>query len=51
MFQVKRKDNFEVVYTVYATKQNEHGIILFLVFTLGKWLWMPTDDFVPVDFS
>jgi hypothetical protein len=47
MFQVRRKDNPKVVYTIYATKETDFGVIMFLVFNLDKWLWMPADNFVP----
>jgi len=49
MFKVKRAENFNVVYTVYATKESPHDVLMFLVFTMGRWIWIPADEYVPVD--
>ncbi|MEH6945120.1 hypothetical protein [Bacillus sp. JJ722] len=51
MFKVKRFDNDKVVYTVYATQETPFGVLMFLVFTLGKWMWIPADEFVPIDYE
>jgi hypothetical protein len=48
MFQVRLKDNVEVVYTVYATTVLENGMTRFLMFVIDRWLWMPAEDFIPV---
>jgi hypothetical protein len=50
MFQVKRKDNYEVVRNVYATKETELGELMLLTFSVTSWVWIPADEYVPIDF-
>lgn len=51
MFEVKRHDNEKATYTVYAVKDNPYGSLMFLVFTVGRWMWIPASEYVPIDFK
>jgi hypothetical protein len=46
MFIVCVKDNKKITRKVYSVKE-EDGFTLFLVFMHEKWIWSPSDQYIP----
>jgi hypothetical protein len=42
---INRKTNR--IFSVFGTKENEDGIIFFLVYDFSVWEWLPAADFKP----